>query len=96
MHLGPLKRFWFGNHYLDYNATEGETMQRCERCGVELSVADFVPCKDIPDCPLLASFDRALERALNKQPKMPEERFSADQLRSFRNADAGPWEPVAE
>ncbi len=34
----------------------------CEKCGVKLSAADFTPC-DGDDCPLLALFDKAVEKA---------------------------------
>jgi hypothetical protein len=37
---------------------------KCEACGCPLTPHDFTPCKDIPDCPLLTMYDRALERAL--------------------------------
>lgn len=38
---------------------------RCEKCGVPLAEEDFVPCDlDADECPLLRSFDRALDRAV--------------------------------
>lgn len=37
---------------------------KCERCGVELTEADFVPCSDITECPLLNEANTAMHRAL--------------------------------
>ncbi len=39
--------------------------EKCEKCGVGLSAADFVPCDvDIEDCPLLKEFNDSLARAM--------------------------------
>ena len=40
-----------------------DNKRKCEKCGVSLSDADFIPC-DGPDCPLLASFQQVLARTL--------------------------------
>lgn len=44
---------------------ERRISERCEKCGVALTEADFVPCNlDTEDCPLLRMFNESLAEVI--------------------------------